>query len=632
MDQDKSFWTKLRGIVWLIHQVDAGMLPVQFCYVLLIGILPYLNTGFLGVLLIMLQHRARPAQIVALLLAFLAVRLGLTVLQRVVEKLQADHHQLLGQRLEALTAEKLVRLDYQDFESKDLRAAYDTARRGASFSGDLGALVQSGFYHAFNMLIAAGFAIGILVTLLRGHVTESKFAWLFNSPWYLVVILAVLALPLLLSVWGMRRGSVKQREMIQKIVAHNVSWQYYNDFAENFKNGELTRLYDADGMMSRAEEKALDAGNQATWHGMMGMFGATAVPSGVIQLAVGGLFVLVGLQAYAGGLAIGTVLIAVGYLQQFMLAFDGFIGELGYAVNEVNYLQYYVTLLKMPTSHTGGTLPVEKRTDNDFAIAFHDVSFKYPDSDEWALRHINLTLHIGERLAIVGKNGSGKTTLVKLLCRLFTPTEGEITLNDIDIQKYDLAEYQSLLGVVFQDFRLFAYSIGENVAASTQVDEARVWQALAVADITDRVKAMPKGLATPITKSLFDDGIDISGGEAQKIAIARAWYKDAPIMILDEPTAALDPISEYEIYQRFDALVGDKTAIYISHRMSSTRFSQRIVVFDQGQIVQDGNHESLMKQDGLYRQLFNAQAQYYTDDKIKEERQQGLQSAAPVVK
>ncbi|WP_439645215.1 ATP-binding cassette domain-containing protein [Lacticaseibacillus camelliae] len=154
-----------------------------------------------------------------------------------------------------------------------------------------------------------------------------------------------------------------------------------------------------------------------------------------------------------------------------------------------------------------------------------------------------------------------------------------------------------------------------------------------MADITDRVKAMPKGLATPITKSLFDDGIDISGGEAQKIAIARAaWYKDAPIMILDEPTAALDPISEYEIYQRFDALVGDKTAIYISHRMSSTRFSQRIVVFDQGQIVQDGNHESLMKQDGLYRQLFNAQAQYYTDDKIKEERQQGLQSAAPVVK
>jgi len=231
---------------------------------------------------------------------------------------------------------------------------------------------------------------------------------------------------------------------------------------------------------------------------------------------------------------------------------------------------------------------------------------------------VNLTLNIGERLALVGRNGSGKTTLIKLLVRLFKPTEGIITLNDIDIQKYDENEYRSLLGVVFQDFRLFAYSIAENVADTAHPE--RVGKAWKVADVADRVKRMPKTIDTPITTALSDDGVTVSGGEAQKIAIARAWYKDAPIMILDEPTAALDPISEYEIYQRFDELIEGKTAIYVSHRMSSTRFSQRIVVLDHGKIVQDGTHNSLMAEPGIYRDLFNAQAQYYTEDRIKAAR------------
>lgn len=231
-----------------------------------------------------------------------------------------------------------------------------------------------------------------------------------------------------------------------------------------------------------------------------------------------------------------------------------------------------------------------------------------------------LQFKVGQRLALVGPNGSGKTTLIKLLTRLAEPTEGRILLNGIDIQKYDIHEYQQIFAVVFQDYRLFAFSVADNVAVNTHKDPARIQRALTLAGVWDKVDRMPKKTETSLTKNIDPAGVDISGGEAQKIAIARAWYKDAPFIILDEPTAALDPVSEYEIYQKFDDLMEKKTAIYVSHRMSSTRFSQRIVVLDHGQIVEDGTHAALMQAHGLYYRLFEAQAQYYTADKIKAER------------
>ena len=209
-------------------------------------------------------------------------------------------------------------------------------------------------------------------------------------------------------------------------------------------------------------------------------------------------------------------------------------------------------------------------------------------------------------------NGSGKTTMIKLLCRLYDPTEGYITLNGIDIQKYDYEDYLKLFSVVFQDFKLFSFSVGENVAASVDYDEDKVWSSLEKAGMLERVKAMPKGLKTPVYKDFEEDGVEISGGEAQKIAIARALYKDAAFVILDEPTASLDPIAEHEIYSRFNDMVKDKTAVYISHRLSSCRFCDRILAFDNGQLIQDGSHEELLENpEGKYSELWNAQAQYY---------------------
>ena len=275
------------------------------------------------------------------------------------------------------------------------------------------------------------------------------------------------------------------------------------------------------------------------------------------------------------------------------------------------YLCNYVEYLELPNEKYDGTLPVEKRLDNEYELEFRNVSFHYPNSKEMVLFNVNAKIHVGRKMAIVGKNGSGKSTFIKLLCRLYDPTEGEILLNGIDIRKYDYDEYRNLFGVVFQDFQLFSFSVAQNVAASVEYDEARVWSCLEQAGLKERVEEMEKGIETIIYKQ-EDEGVEISGGEAQKLAIARALYRNAPVVILDEPTAALDPMAELEVYEKFDEMVEDKTAIYISHRMSSCRFCKNILVFDEGQIVQMGSHEDLVQnEDGLYAKLWNAQAQYY---------------------
>ena len=216
-------------------------------------------------------------------------------------------------------------------------------------------------------------------------------------------------------------------------------------------------------------------------------------------------------------------------------------------------------------------------------------------------------------MAVVGENGSGKTTFIKLLCRLYDPTEGEILLNGIDIRKYRYDEYMQLFSVVFQDFQLLSQPLGNNVSGNLNYDRQRARNALEDAGFGERLETLPQGLDTMLYKEFGENGVEVSGGEAQKIAIARALYKDAPFIILDEPTAALDPIAEAEIYSKFNDIVTDKTAIYISHRLSSCKFCDEILVFHQGAVIQQGTHENLLAEEtGKYHQLWHAQAQYYT--------------------
>jgi ATP-binding cassette subfamily B protein len=279
-----------------------------------------------------------------------------------------------------------------------------------------------------------------------------------------------------------------------------------------------------------------------------------------------------------------------------------------------SFLHTSFDLLDIPNAMYQGSLTTEKRSDRQYDVEFRDVSFHYPGTETWVLRHVNLKFRVGSRLAIVGMNGSGKTTFIKLLCRLYDPTEGQILLNGIDIRKYRYDDYIHIFSVVFQDFQLFAMPLGENVAGTSDYDKKRVLDCLKKAGFQDRLASMPKGLETCLYKELDQEGVELSGGEGQKVAIARAIYRDSPFIILDEPTAALDPVAEADIYSKFNEIAGDKTTIYISHRLSSCKFCDEIIVFHDGEIIQQGTHEDLVADEsGKYYELWNAQAQYYTN-------------------
>ena len=312
--------------------------------------------------------------------------------------------------------------------------------------------------------------------------------------------------------------------------------------------------------------------------------------------------------AIAGTITVGMVLRYAQAIFQACMSVSASIRLAGEFRTDVGRIASTLEYLNLEAEKTKGDSFTEMTKG---VIEVRNVSFRYPGTKELVLDHVSLKIEPSEKIAVVGKNGSGKTTLVKLLCRLYEPEEGEILWNGKNIREYDLKEWQKIFAIVFQDYSLLSLTLGQNVAASEQYEAERAKEVLQLAGFGERLNKLKKGLETVVYPEYEQDGVSFSGGEEQKIAIARAIYKGGQICILDEPTAALDPVSESRVYESFDEIVKGKTAVYISHRLSSCKFSDRIFVLDNGKIAESGTHEALLSQNGLYAQLWQAQAQYY---------------------
>lgn len=312
--------------------------------------------------------------------------------------------------------------------------------------------------------------------------------------------------------------------------------------------------------------------------------------------------------AIAGTITVGMVLRYAQAIFQACMSVSASIRLAGEFRTDVGRIASTLEYLNLEAEKTKGDSFTEMTKG---VIEFRNISFRYPGTKELVLDHVSLKIEPSEKIAVVGKNGSGKTTLVKLLCRLYEPEEGEILWNGKNIREYDLREWQKIFAIVFQDYSLLSLTLGQNVAASVQYEAERAKEVLQLAGFGERLNKLKKGLETVVYPEYEQDGVSFSGGEEQKIAIARAIYKGGQICILDEPTAALDPVSESRVYESFDEIVKGKTAVYISHRLSSCKFSDRIFVLDNGKIAESGTHEALLSKNGLYAQLWQAQAQYY---------------------
>ena len=461
-------------------------------------------------------------------------------------------------------------------------------------------------------------AIALTVTLFTSRVPDSAGAFtILNHPLLLfaffaaLFILAVLAPQFANKVQEIMVKAGENTRFGNRLFFTAISPLYERRDPMDIRIYRQDRIYKSYFSYSMPLMKALFGWD---YSGKMGFYMAMSNALGAVTTGI--IYGFVCLKAWAGAFGVGAVTQYVGAVTALTVGIGDLLKTYGSIRANAVFLEDLFALLDTPNKMYMGSLTTEKRSDRKYEIEFRDVSFRYPNAEAWALRHVSLKFEVGRRLALVGQNGSGKTTFIKLLCRLYDPTEGEILLNGIDIRKYNYKDYMDLFSVVFQDFKLLAQKLGENVAGSTKVNRALAKDCLVKAGFGDRLAEMPEGLDTYLYKEFSNTGVEISGGEAQKIAIARALYKDAPFLILDEPTAALDPIAEAEIYANLDSIVGDKTAIYISHRLSSCRFCDDIAVFDEGQIVQKGNHETLVREeDGKYFALWSAQAQYYVENK-----------------
>lgn len=509
--------------------------------------------------------------------------------------------------------EKIINMDYEYVENPEVHNLRTKIEESENIGGGIYALIDyTGQF--MKGLVTVITSIVLVIDLFRVNTLSSGHISFINSAMFSYIFIALILVGTIL---GLRLRTTAEKnnfKYFSNVMDVNRIFGFYTNQIYDYNSGKGIRLYnqkevygnEIDNFCKSLKKALINVGNMNAKY-----FGLEAF---ITSFLGGMVYVFVGLKALAGAVTIGSIVKYAGSINQFMAGGREVLSSMNSIIQNNQYLQLYIDFLNIKGGKYKGTLPVEKRDDDEYEIEFRDVSFKYPGTDIYALKNVSIKLNIGERLAIVGMNGSGKTTFIKLLCRLYDPNEGEILLNGINIKKYDYEEYMSLFSIVFQDFKLFSFSIGQNVAASVDYDENAVKDALEKVGLKERLDKMPKGIKTPLYKDFDEDGVEISGGEAQKIALARSLYRDSPIIILDEPTAALDPISEFDIYSKFNEIVGTKTAFYISHRLSSCRFCDEIAVFNEGQIIQKGTHDELLKdENGKYYELWNAQAKYYNE-------------------
>ena len=544
-----------------------------------------------------------PSRLFGLAAALLLGNLALAFFKIVIPALQEREQFVFDLEEQLLIARKIAQLDYVMVENDELHNLCQRIRRETL--NDRKNLNQ--IREDIPVLIGAILSIFMGIGLVWDSIVRVAAG---NRPAWLLLLIPV-------GIWFSAVCSAKMETLYHtcqdKISEACLHRDRYMDYLENYENGKETRIYGLGRLMIRRMMKAHDFTAVGLEENAMESLPYNAAS----HLSDAGCDVLLrcifACAAVAGRISVGSVMQCRDSVNNMMQACTGVAYTLSSMYANSKYLERYFSFLDLKGEMRTGCIPVEKRMDGEYRIEFEHVSFRYPGSDSYALRDINLKFEIGEKLAVVGMNGSGKTTFIKLLCRLYDPTEGRILMNGIDIRRYQYEEYLRLFSVVFQDFKLFSFTLGENVAVAEEYGEKEVTQALIKAGLAEFLEREPRGLSTVLYREFDKEGLEISGGEAQKIALARAVCKGAPFVLLDEPTAALDPLAEYEIYKRFNDLVADRTTVYISHRMSSCRFCGDIAVFHEGRLIQRGSHEELIEQkDGKYYELWNAQAQYYT--------------------
>ena len=601
----RQTWMDIKSIISLLKSRNRAICWVLVLEAIVFAAQPFVSLYFFAAILddILCVDYQRAIWHVAWLLG---VNLILGLSQKICEQMLKSWEETLDEQVEMNTVGKAYRMEFEELEKQETIDAIGRIKQSKNSNGGLISMM----YYIKIMLRSIVSCILSFVFMIQLFIRTGTTNSFYDGPWPVVMLLGFSAVMFMLSHW-LNDTIEKVGYKLRKDNEHgNALFGYFFGFMFNYRNGKDIRMYQMSPLLMARMEKNLQPIMKMMFE--MGKKGGLffGTQSFMLQISSWAAFLFVCGKVIAGSISIGSVILYTGAINRISESLNAISSSWSAFYYQMQYLKEYQHFIDRPNMHYDGTLPIEKRTDMRYELSFENVTFCYPGTDQPVLKDVSFKFEIGRRYALVGRNGAGKTTLIKLLCRLYEPTAGRILLNGVDIGLYDYDEYVQIFSVVFQDFKLFAFPLGENIAGSHQVDARKARKSLEQAGLAERFETLPDGLDTLLYHNT-GEGIELSGGEAQKVAIARALYKDAPFVILDEPTAALDPLAEAEIYAKFNEMVEDRTAIYISHRLSSCRFCNDIAVFDNGELIQRGSHDELVKQDGVYQNLWEAQAQYY---------------------
>lgn len=535
---------------------------------------------------------------------------------------------MINARMRIITerVKKALSMNYQMFEEPDVLDMEQKAQQ-ATGGNDNG--IEGMMHNIYDLGINA---VLLLITLTTVVVLD----------WRMLIILGVVgALQHLFFTYTVKKD---RREVWDKLAPTWRKISYMQQSVQNFDYAKDIRLFSMKDWLSEKQHEVLMEKQDKMLYSRTLWIYNSAFAHGLSMISTAIIYAVMIFAVVDKNLSIGNFTLYLGLAMNFTSAMTNTLNTLGTIKKNSHDVSYFRAFIDMQTEEKPGesfsalTEKKEEESDNiikksngnsdlpheflpipktdSYTFTFQNVCFRYAGAKQDALHNLNLTFSAGERLAVVGLNGAGKTTFVKLLCRLYDPTEGEILLNGVDIRLFKRNEYYRLFAPVFQNVELFAFPMAENVSMlpPDQTDRDKSRECLIQSGLDDKLNELKDGVDTELLKIIHDDGIDLSGGEKQKLALARALYKNAPIMVLDEPTAALDALAEYNLYCNFDKIIGNKSAVYISHRLSSTRFCHHIAMFEDGEMVEYGTHEELLHKDGAYAEMFRIQSQYYKEE------------------
>lgn len=592
-----------------IHRLEKRLLPTSIVVAIVTAVMPFINIWFTSKIIDLLDGGTSMND----LAVYIGLAVGINAVLFFINYFLGDIYfmfrSLMYNKELQNISEKLFKAEYQKLESSDFKELIhkhsEAQDRVFSSFVQFSWMMRDFISGAVTLIIS----VIIIIPLLKIGFTKTGDTY-FESPVFLLTIfgaIAIMAVIILIVATQMNKAWFKAGDEYSRL--DRIFYYFLNMFSD-YNTGKEIRLYKEQNLIEHtATDKLLTDGEKLLKKASLHTAKSSSFVAILGALVGFGIYLFIGVKGLYGLFGIGSLVLYCGSFMQIINGIMKMAVTFGKTAEMVPLVNYYFEIVNANDNMTYG----EKELDlsDKFEIEFKNVSFKYPNTESYALQNINLKINNGEHLAVVGRNGSGKTTFIKLMCRLYDVTDGEILINSINIKEYSKESIIKLYSVVFQDFKIFSTTLAQNISANEEYDKERLYDTLDKANIKDRVLAMENKESTYLYKDLDKSGVEISGGEAQKLALARALYKDSPVVILDEPTAALDPVAENEIYNRFNSFVDNKTAIYISHRLSSCVFCNRIAVFDKSQLVETGTHQELLNANGKYSELWNAQAKYY---------------------